>query len=184
MDFSVRTMTADGPVYFCCPGCVDKFRKNPAKYAEKVAAQRAALKKLERVQVTCPVTGKPIDGKTSAVIGGQRVSFCCPGCVARYRDDPGKHRAQLEASYTYQTRCPVMGGQIDPTSYTDLPTGQRVYFCCAGCEARLLADPDKYVPNLVKQGVKIDIDRLKAALARKSADRQPKPEDRDAGGHP
>ncbi|MFQ5495237.1 MAG: hypothetical protein ACE5EX_07625, partial [Phycisphaerae bacterium] len=29
VDFSVSTMTDDGPVYFCCPGCIKKFKKNP-----------------------------------------------------------------------------------------------------------------------------------------------------------
>jgi YHS domain-containing protein len=35
--------TDDGPVYFCCKGCAAKYKANPAKYAEKVAAQRKFL---------------------------------------------------------------------------------------------------------------------------------------------
>lgn len=43
IDFAISVRTADGPVYFCCKGCIAKYQANPAKYAEKVAAQRKAL---------------------------------------------------------------------------------------------------------------------------------------------
>lgn len=51
-----------------------------------------------------------------------------------------------------QTRCPVMGGKIDSTEYTDIQ-GQRVYHCCAGCSEKLVADPDKYFQKAAAQGV-------------------------------
>ena len=166
VDFNVKTMTKDGPVYFCCPMCIEKFEDQPAKYADRVAKQRAALAKLDHVQVNCPVTGNPIDGKTSIMSGGQRVSFCCPDCVAKYEKDPAKYAAKLLAGYTYQTRCPVTGEKIDPTVYLDLPTGERVYFCCKSCEGKLLKDPAKYAENLEKQGVPIDAKKVKEALAK------------------
>ena len=46
-----------------------------------------------------------------------------------------------------QTICPVMGGKIDRNVYTEYK-GQRVYFCCAGCEKKFLANPEKYVSKL------------------------------------
>ncbi|OQY99843.1 MAG: hypothetical protein B6D36_15875, partial [Planctomycetes bacterium UTPLA1] len=64
VDFFVKTMTADGPVYFCCKDCIKKFEANPEKYAKQVVEQRKILAKLPKVQVTCPVSGKPIDDKT------------------------------------------------------------------------------------------------------------------------
>ncbi len=51
-----------------------------------------------------------------------------------------------------QTVCPVMGGKIDSSSYTDIQ-GQRVYHCCGGCKARLKADPDKYFKKAAEDGV-------------------------------
>ena len=42
-----------------------------------------------------------------------------------------------------QSRCPVMGGEIDSTYYTDIQ-GQRIYHCCNGCSTKLVADPDTY----------------------------------------
>lgn len=51
-----------------------------------------------------------------------------------------------------QTNCPVMGGKIDSTAYTDIQ-GQRVYHCCPACSAKLKADPDKYFQKAAKEGV-------------------------------
>jgi YHS domain-containing protein len=51
-----------------------------------------------------------------------------------------------------QTVCPVMGKSIDSSVYTDIQ-GQRVYFCCKGCEGKLKADPDKYFKQAAAEGV-------------------------------
>lgn len=51
-----------------------------------------------------------------------------------------------------QTNCPVMGGKIDSTIYTDIQ-GQRVYHCCPMCSAKLKADPDKYFKKAAEEGV-------------------------------
>jgi YHS domain-containing protein len=170
VDFSVRTMTKDGPVYFCCPDCIAKFEKDPAKYADKVAAQRQTLEKMERVQVTCPVTGNPIDGKTFLMSGGRGINFCCKNCPAKYEQNPAQYKAQLEAAYTYQTRCPVSDEKIDPTAYVDLATGQRIYLCCQGCGEKLGKDPAKYAPSLAKQGIRLDLNKLKPSSEKKVAE--------------
>lgn len=162
VDFSVSTMTDEGSVYFCCESCIKKFKKDPSQYTEKTEKQRKEIKKRERIQVLCPISGKPIDGKTSARIQSQKVSFCCKECVAKYEKEPAKFKAKLEASYTYQTKCPIMGGEIDPTAFATLSTGQRVYFCCPGCDKKLLAYPEKYAPKLAEQGTNIDVKKLKA----------------------
>jgi YHS domain-containing protein len=52
----------------------------------------------------------------------------------------------------HQTLCPVMGGKIDSTAYTDIQ-GQRVYHCCPACSAALKADPDKYFKEAAKEGI-------------------------------
>ena len=46
-----------------------------------------------------------------------------------------------------QTTCPVMGGDIDKTVYTDYK-GKRVYFCCKMCVDKFNADPEKYLEKL------------------------------------
>ncbi|HKK20734.1 MAG TPA: YHS domain-containing protein [candidate division Zixibacteria bacterium] len=52
----------------------------------------------------------------------------------------------------HQTKCPVMGGDIDSTQYTDIQ-GQRVYHCCSMCSEKLKADPDKYFKEAAAEGI-------------------------------
>jgi YHS domain-containing protein len=89
------------------------------------------------------------------------VYFCCGDCVPKYKASPAKYRAKLEASYTYQTRCPVSGKKIDPAAYVDLKTGERIYLCCEDCGAKVSKEPEKYAPKLAEQGVNLDLKKLK-----------------------
>lgn len=175
VDFSAKLDTDDGPVYFCCEGCIKKYKKDPAKYADKVAAQRKALEKLPRIQVVCPLSGETINPKVFYEKDGQKVYFCCTRCRAKYAKDPAKYAAKLAASYTYQTRCPVSGDKIDPASYTDLPTGQRVYFCCEDCKKPFMSKLEKYAPKLAEQGIHIDAAEVSKALKSKGAKKPEKP---------
>jgi hypothetical protein len=45
---------------------------------------------------------------------------------------------------------------INPKSFTELPTGEMIYYCCNGCDKKLRAEPAKYNQNLVAQGIQID----------------------------
>jgi YHS domain-containing protein len=54
-----------------------------------------------------------------------------------------------------QTRCPVMGGNIDKNIYTDYE-GKRIYFCCQGCVETFKKDPEKYVSMMEKDGVVLE----------------------------
>ncbi len=100
IDFSVKSMTDDGPVYFCCKMCVKKFAKQPTKYSEKAAEQKAALAKMPRVQVSCPLSGEPIDKKMFVEVVGTKVYTCCGDCKSKYAAYSGKYAAKLAASYT------------------------------------------------------------------------------------
>ncbi len=64
--------------------------------------------------------------------------------------DPQSAVPQKELKH--QTKCPVMGGDIDSTQYTDIQ-GQRVYHCCSMCSEKLKADPDKYFKEAAAQGI-------------------------------
>jgi len=51
-----------------------------------------------------------------------------------------------------QTTCPVLCGKISKEIYTDYK-GQRIYFCCTGCDAEFKKDPEKYLQKMKEQGV-------------------------------
>jgi YHS domain-containing protein len=73
--------------------------------------------------------------------------------ISAFADDSKK--AAIENQFPTlvpQTRCPVMGGKIDSTYYTDIQ-GQRIYHCCDGCSAKLTADPDTYFKKAADNSV-------------------------------
>ncbi|MFH1761155.1 MAG: YHS domain-containing protein [bacterium] len=55
----------------------------------------------------------------------------------------------------HQTQCPVMGGNIDSAQYVDFQ-GQRIYFCCGGCEKTFLNDTEKYFKKITDDGVLLE----------------------------
>ena len=63
-----------------------------------------------------------------------------------------KADAEAPKELKKQTHCPVMGGKIDSTVYTDIH-GQRVYHCCPGCSENLKKDPAKYFKKAAAEGV-------------------------------
>lgn len=160
--------TDDGPVFFCCQGCIPKFQKDPGKYATKVAAQRKALADRAKVQVTCPVSKEPVDPEVFVESNGKKVYLCCKGCASKYEKDPAKYAAGLANSYSYQTTCPVMGEAINPKVSTTLSTGETIYYCCPGCDKRLRENPSKYNKQLVSQGILVNWAEVKKADAAKS----------------
>lgn len=51
------------------------------------------------------------------------------------------------AESTEQTKCPVMDGDVNKELFVEYK-GQKVYFCCPGCEDEFNKDPEKYVSKL------------------------------------
>ena len=51
-----------------------------------------------------------------------------------------------------QTKCPVMGGEINKEIYAD-HEGKRVYFCCAACLPKFKENPEEYLAKLTEMGV-------------------------------
>ena len=183
IDLTVKTATRDGSVYFCSEGCIQKYRATPRKFAGRVAVQRKAAASLPKTQVNCPVTRKPVDQDISIKHQGLELYFCCDGCIPKYKEEPKKYKATLADSYTFQTECPVRGGDIDPKVFVvGLSNGQKVFFCCVGCDKRFLSNPAKYAPNLEAQGIKITPGKLEADQkddSGKGNDNDPQ----DHGGH-
>lgn len=69
--------------YFCMEGCLEKFKKDPEKYAQKTEEM-----------VTCAVSGKTI--KKSEATGkyeynGKTYYFCCPDCQEKFVKEPEKY---------------------------------------------------------------------------------------------
>ena len=50
-----------------------------------------------------------------------------------------------------QTSCPVLGGNVDRNIFVDYK-GQRIYFCCKGCDEEFKKNPDKYLEKMKSLG--------------------------------
>jgi YHS domain-containing protein len=54
-----------------------------------------------------------------------------------------------------QTKCPVLGGNVDKNVYADYK-GYRIYFCCKGCDEQFKKNPEKYLEKLKAEGVTLE----------------------------
>lgn len=84
---------------FCCPGCIDKFDKMTAK--EKATKLHKAMAKVDPVNSLCPIMKK---GKVKAKGGstvwkGNKIGFCCPGCLKKWDKKTGKDKDAFVAKY-------------------------------------------------------------------------------------
>jgi len=163
IDFTISSSTKQGPVFFCCTGCIKKYGKNAEKYAEKVAKMREVLADFPKIQVNCPVDGKPANKKFSTKHQGTDVHFCSSDCKDKFNSSSEQYAEALVNSYTYQTKCPVMGDEIAPGSFGIMPTGQKIYYCCDMCDKQLREDPAKYKKTLAAMGIYINPAKIKGS---------------------
>jgi len=63
--------------------------------------------------------------------------------------------AGLAADPRPQTVCPVLGANIDKKVYVDYQ-GERIYFCCQGCDAEFRQNPEKYMKKIQEQGITLE----------------------------
>lgn len=75
-------------------GCKDKSDDAPADPVEQ-AKQAAGSVASTVSQTTCPIMGKPIDKSVSVEYQGQKVYFCCQGCIEKFKAEPEKYTKDL-----------------------------------------------------------------------------------------
>jgi YHS domain-containing protein len=99
---NISTAYKGKKVYFCCAGCIGKFKANPEKYLNKLPQfKEAKPAKKEKVvsvgteQKVCPIMGESINKAVFTVYKGKKVYFCCPGCKPEFEKNPEKFLAKL-----------------------------------------------------------------------------------------
>jgi YHS domain-containing protein len=70
----------------------------------------------EITQKACPVMGNPINPNIYVDYEGRRVYFCCQACVAKFKADPEKYLANLDAppAETAPETAPEGAGESAP----------------------------------------------------------------------
>jgi len=108
-----------------------------------------ARKDAKAVNFKCPIMLNPINpakvpDNLVRWYKGQKVGFCCAGCVPKWDAlNDAQRDAKLKAVLPKQIRgvvnkrCPIMGREIDPAEVPPNLTrkfqDRTVGFCCAGC---------------------------------------------------
>ena len=77
------------------------------------------------------------------------VMAACAVFGAESKNDASKTESKAVVA---QTKCPVMGGDINKEVYAD-HEGKRVYFCCEACISTFKENPEKYLAKLKEAGV-------------------------------
>lgn len=90
-------------VRFCCNGCVKTFNKNPAETMAKIDAALIAEQLKTYPLKHCIVMDEEVldapDASPVDVLYGTRlVRFCCKKCVKKFKDNPDKYIAKLDAA--------------------------------------------------------------------------------------
>ena len=156
--------------YFCCLGCLEKFRADPVRYlssspvASTTAPRQFGGKSLPMLGASAagkavsgvidPVCGMTVDPATAAGsfdYQGTTYSFCCQGCLTKFRADPQRYLAPASAQSTAPAvppppgtkyvcpmcpevleekpvPCPKCGMALEPDSIQPLPT-KTEYVC-------------------------------------------------------
>jgi YHS domain-containing protein len=153
-------------------------------------AATPALAAEEAVNDRCPISGEPIDGKTTYTYDDHTVGFCCPGCVNAFKrwdderksafittaikgssggsttkpdDAAEKNRDDAAAKgdpYLLPT-CPVSGKKLgsmgDPV--VRVYDGREVRFCCAGCVGPFEKDKAKHFKQIDEKIIERQMER-------------------------
>ena len=86
VDPKVRMEYQGQYVYFCCQGCLDMFKKDPAQYIAKMPKEDLeAIKANEK----CPTSGEKVDPAIRSELKGKLVYFCCAACKAGFDKENG-----------------------------------------------------------------------------------------------
>jgi Cu(I)/Ag(I) efflux system membrane fusion protein len=132
------------------------FRERLARRPKAAPATVRLVGRTPAEQGICPVTGQPLGSMgdpTPVALADGKVWICCEGCETPLKDAPAKYLPRLSRTVwtvAEQKICPVtraaLGSMGDP-----LPVdvaNHRVWVCCAGCDAKLKADPHRYLAAL------------------------------------
>ncbi len=141
IDRQIWTEFRGKKVYFADEAAREKFIASPYDYSDAVKAQWEAMRPL-RVQVLCPVSGKPVDNAISAEWQGETIYFATPEARRAWEQDPQRYAGKLDGCYTFQTLCLCGMGEIRPDVSLEYK-GRTLYFCCPSCRAEFERNPDE-----------------------------------------
>ncbi len=128
-----------GGLWFCSPGCRDRFQRDPSRYGQSRGAEATAPRHTPQTDPVCGMDVVPGVDTLSSAHEGKQFYFCSAGCRDRFLQHPDGfsqlHRLDLPSTQQEWPIDPVCGMSVDPEdpgATWDSPTGT-VYFCCQPC---------------------------------------------------
>ncbi len=133
------------------------------KQEPAAAAKPAAWKGEPYMLASCAASWRPLDVKgtrTTMVVEGQELKFCCGGCGDIVAKEPAKWVEKVNAAHAEQqraiypmTKCVVSGEPLVDDAGKDIATEvvvqNRLFrVCCGGCAKAVKADPGKFAALL------------------------------------
>ncbi|MCJ7582433.1 MAG: YHS domain-containing protein [Candidatus Aminicenantes bacterium] len=154
--------------YFCCPGCKDKFEKNPEEYLDKEEetlhlhgeeaknvehgeaemhaenSEESMHQQEESETAIDPVCGMKVKkegAKLTFVHNEKTYYFCSAGCKDKFAENPDAYLKAVD---------PVCGMKVtkEGAKLTYVHNEKTYYFCSAGCKEKFIADPEKYIKGI------------------------------------
>jgi YHS domain-containing protein len=86
-------------IRFCCPACIETFKKNPAPFLAQLDQAIIENQRKDYPLSTCVVSGEKLGamGKPyNYVYQNRLVEFCCGGCVETFNKDPQKYLKMID----------------------------------------------------------------------------------------
>ena len=77
-------------------GCKEKSEPAPEPNTPAKGGTPATATAVGAIaQAACPIMGNPINKEVFTEHKGQKVYFCCPGCIDKFKAEPEKYTAKL-----------------------------------------------------------------------------------------
>ncbi|HNQ78882.1 MAG TPA: YHS domain-containing protein [Acidobacteriota bacterium] len=107
-----------------------------------------------RQQTLCPVTGEKIVKNAYLDYQGQRIYFCCKGCISKFQAEPEKYMEKFEKDgillENVQKKDPICNMEITDRKIKRDYKGRRVFFCSDYCAKEFDKDPKAALEKMSK----------------------------------
>jgi len=129
-------------VEHCCAGCSKRFLKNPESLLDEVSPKwRDAAKAAKEIDLA-----RGDERAKLLAAAGKRWKVLRKPTSAPVAAVPAASRLLVDLG---NTECPVMGGGVDGSTFTEW-NGMRINHCCPGCSKRFLKDPESLLDEVSK----------------------------------
>jgi len=119
-----------------------------------ISSEKKAVEPKKINQSLCPVMDKKIDKSVYLDFQVQRIYFCCPRCLGKFKDDPEPFMKKIDKGNvlleSVQVLCPLCGEALNKKTYVDYK-GRRIFFCGLECKEEFTKSPEVFLQILATQ---------------------------------